>query len=99
MKTQYAQKQQAKKPVMKKCTNSACRKLFPVNESCTCPFCGKFYPRLNVNGPILLLDYDVWLLCAGEQKAHLARELGDSLHIGLRQALALADNVPILLMS
>ncbi len=58
MKPQNAQKQQAKKPVKKKCTNSACRKHFLVNESCTCPFCGKFYPRLK-NVPIEDLDFTV----------------------------------------
>lgn len=38
--------------MQKQCTNSACRKSFSVSYSHgVCPWCGKKYPRLNVERP------------------------------------------------
>lgn len=39
-------------PMQKKCTNSACRRSFPVSLSRNaCPWCGKKYPRLSAARP------------------------------------------------
>ena len=38
--------------MQKQCTNSACRRSFSVSSSHgVCPWCGKNYPRLNVERP------------------------------------------------
>lgn len=44
----------------KRCTNSACRKVFVVDS--VCPYCGKEYPRLPS------IDHEVFLVNSGKNK-------------------------------
>lgn len=44
----------------KRCTNSACRKIFEVDS--VCPYCGKEYPR------IASIEHDVYLVKCGSNK-------------------------------
>lgn len=44
----------------KRCTNSACRKIFTADS--VCPYCGKEYPRIPS------IDHEVYLINVGKSK-------------------------------
>lgn len=48
----------------KRCTNSACRKIFTADS--VCPYCGKEYPRIPS------IDHEVYLINVGKSKFRVA---------------------------
>ena len=76
----------------KRCTNSACRKLFVVDD--ICPHCGKKYPRLPSAG------HDVVLVESGEEKMWLIwtlRKLNGKL--SLKECKKMMESCPCVIAS
>lgn len=71
----------------KRCTNSACRKIFVVDS--VCPYCGKEYPRIST------IEHDVYLVKCGGNKGRTIfaiRILNKNL--SLVEAIKIVDNCP-----
>ena len=71
----------------KRCTNSACRKIFEADS--VCPYCGKEYPR------IASIEHDVYLINCGSNKVRTIfaiRILNENL--SLVETKKIVDNCP-----
>lgn len=73
--------------MMKRCTQSSCRRVFDAALHTACPFCGKAYPRLhNVSG--------VHLLDTGSGRIHVIYTLFKLIHMNPKEASALTKSTP-----
>lgn len=66
----------------KRCTNSACRKIFAVNS--VCPHCGKEYPRL----PAVQIRLDVVLISFTTGKVIALKRLHDITGMSINEGKA-----------
>ena len=75
----------------KRCTNSACRKLFVTDTSC--PYCGKRYPRIAARKmPVVLVD--ILLKNIGPSKLKTVFVLHERFDMSLLEAKQCADTCP-----
>lgn len=82
----------------KTCTNSSCRRTFTVKAETkvSCPFCGREYPRISPM-PEPCYKWSVVLVHSGASKLNAVKVIRRFSGLGLREAKALADNVPSVL--
>ena len=72
----------------KRCTNSACRKMF-ISDA-ICPYCGKEYPRIPSIG-----DYEVYLVNSGTDKAKTAFAIWHlDMNLRMLELLKMVENCP-----
>lgn len=82
----------------KRCTNSACRRVFTAGTEC--PYCGKQYPRIKVQvrTEARSKNYQVVLTDIGLSKIYLIKTVREDLQIGLKAAKDLVDSCPCVIL-
>lgn len=75
----------------KRCTNSACRRVFSPVEG-ACPYCGKTYPRM---GNILLVDIVLTGYEKGPAKIRAVKALRDLYHSSLRESCKMVEQLSV----
>ena len=85
----------------KRCTNSSCRKLFTADS--VCPYCGKEYPRIPVDGRehprYYGVFYKVRLNDYGKNKIAVIKELRILTGLGLAERKTMVESSPCIIWS
>lgn len=79
--------------MLKQCTNSACRRSFPVRiPGAACPWCGRKYPRLTPSAP--RVGTSLLLRGWGSGKINCIKAVRQLTGLGLAESKALVEKTP-----